>query len=58
MLPNDAIDPLFEATIDATEEAILNALVAARDMVGANDLFIPALPHDRVRDLLRRYGRR
>ncbi len=58
MLPTDAIDPLFEATIDATEEAILNALVAARDMVGANDLFIPALPHDRVRDLLRRYGRR
>jgi L-aminopeptidase/D-esterase-like protein len=57
MLPNERITPLFEATIQATEEAILNAMVAAKDMVGADDLFVPGLPHDRVRELLRKYGR-
>ena len=57
MLPNERITPLFEATIQATEEAILNAMVGAEDMVGADDLFVPALPHDRVRELLRRHGR-
>ncbi len=57
MLPNERINPIFEATIQATEEAILNAMVAAKDMVGADDLFVPGLPHDRVRDLLRKYGR-
>jgi len=57
MLPNDHINPLFEGTIQAAEEAILNAMVAARDMVGANGLYVPGLPHDRVRDLLRKYGR-
>lgn len=57
MLSNARITPLFEATIQATEEAILNAMVAAKDMVGADDLFVPALPHDRVRELLRVYNR-
>jgi L-aminopeptidase/D-esterase-like protein len=57
MAANSEINPLFEATIQATEEAILNAMVAARDMVGANDLRVPALPHERVRALLRAHGR-
>ncbi len=56
MLPNRRMTPLFEAAIQATEEAILNAMVAAEDMVGRDDLYVPALPEDRVRDLLLRYG--
>ncbi len=57
MLSNNAINGLFAATADATEEAILNAMVAARDMVGANGLRVPALPHARVVELLRQHGR-
>ena len=57
MLINNRITPLFEATVQATEEAILNALVAARDMVGAEDLFVPALPHEAVRAFVQRTRR-
>ena len=57
MLANEAMNPLFSATIQATEEAILNAMVAARDMVGADGLRVPALPHEKVRELLRAHGR-
>ena len=57
MLPNERISPLFEATIQATEEAIVNAMVAAQTMTGANDLRVYALPHDRLRAALRKYNR-
>jgi L-aminopeptidase/D-esterase-like protein len=57
MLPNDRVTPLFEATVDATEEAIVNALVAADTMVGINDRRVIALPHDRLKELLRKYNR-
>jgi D-aminopeptidase len=57
MLPNDRINPLFEAVVGATEEAITNALVAARTMTGADGVRVPALPVDQVMTLLRRYGR-
>jgi len=57
MLSDERIDPVYEATIQATEEAIINALLAARTMVGANYLRVPALPHDRLREVLRKYGR-
>jgi len=57
MLPNDRLTPLFEATAEATEEAIINALVAAETMTGANDRRAMALPHDRLRELLRKYNR-
>jgi len=50
-------DPLFAATVQATEEAIINALVAAETMVGANGLKVHGLPHDRVREILRRHRR-
>jgi len=53
MLPNDAMSPLFLATAQATEEAIVNALVAAKTMVGINGNTVYALPHDRLIDLLR-----
>jgi L-aminopeptidase/D-esterase-like protein len=56
-LPNDAVGPLFEATVEATEEAILNAMVAARTMTGRDSLVVHALPHDRLQAALRKYGR-
>jgi L-aminopeptidase/D-esterase-like protein len=57
MLPNERIDPLFAATIQATEEAIVNAMVAAETMTGINGLRVYALPHDRLRATLRKYNR-
>ena len=56
-LPNEQINPIFEATAQATEEAIVNALVAAQTMTGANDVRVTALPHDRLRAVLQKYNR-
>ncbi len=57
MLPNARLNPLFTATVQATEEAILNALLAAETMVGANGIKVEALPHDRLLTIMRKYGR-
>ena len=57
MLPNDRLDPIFLATVQATEEAVINAMVAAETMTGANNRTVIALPHDRLRDVLRKYHR-
>ncbi|HEV7612944.1 MAG TPA: P1 family peptidase [Steroidobacteraceae bacterium] len=57
MLPNDALDPVFRATVEATEEAIVNALVAAQDMTGIDDHRVIALPHAALRAVLKKYGR-
>ena len=57
MLPNGAESPLFTATIQAVEEAIVNALVAAETMTGRNGTTVPAIPHDRLREALRKYNR-
>ena len=57
MLPNEMINPIFNATVDATEEAIVNAMVAAETMTGANGNTVYALPHDRLREVLKRYNR-
>ncbi len=57
MLQDERIDPIYEATVQATEEAIINALLAAKTMTGADDLRVPALPHDQLRAVLRKYGR-
>jgi L-aminopeptidase/D-esterase-like protein len=56
-IPNEAITTVFEATVQATEESITNALVAAETMTGANDVRVSALPHDRLRAALQKYGR-
>jgi D-aminopeptidase len=56
-ITNDAIDPLFEATVQATEESIVNALVAARDMQGTEGHYARALPHAELVRLLQKYGR-
>jgi len=57
MLPNERLDPLFGATVQATEEAVTNALVAADSMTGADDIRAYRLPHDRLVEILRKYGR-
>ncbi|MFZ0582001.1 MAG: P1 family peptidase [Candidatus Acidiferrales bacterium] len=57
MLPNDLMDGLFEATVQATEEAVVNALVAAKTMTGADGHTVEALPHDRLREVLKKYNR-
>jgi L-aminopeptidase/D-esterase-like protein len=57
MLQDERIDPVYEATVQATEEAIINALLAAETMTGADDLRVPALPHERMRAILRKYRR-
>ena len=57
MLPNDWITPLFVGTAQATEEAILNALVAAETLTGINGNTVYALPHDRLKAVLRKYNR-
>lgn len=54
---SDALDPLFKATVEATEEAVVNALVAAQTMTGADGYKYFALPHDSLRTILKRYGR-
>jgi D-aminopeptidase len=57
MLANDELDPVFLATVQATEEAIVNALVAAETMTGINDKKVISLPHDRLREVLKKYNR-
>jgi D-aminopeptidase len=54
---NAAIDPLFAATVEATEEAVINALVAAKTMTGANGARYFGIPHDELRTILKRYNR-
>ena len=56
-VPNDEIDPLFAATVQATEEAVVNALVAARDMTGDQGRYAKALPHEKLQELLAASGR-
>ena len=57
MLTNDRISPLFQATAQATEAAITNALLAAETTTGANDLRVYAMPVDRMLAAMRKYGR-
>jgi len=57
MVPNLSLDPLFAATVQATEEAIVNAMVAATDMTGINGHHVRALPHDELRAVLAKYNR-
>ena len=57
MLPNGKLDPLFAATVQATEEAVTNAMVAAVTMTGADSIRAHRLPHDRVVSILRQHNR-
>ncbi len=57
MVPNNEMDGLFAATVQATEEAIINAMVGAETMTGANSQTVVALPHDELRQALKKYNR-
>jgi D-aminopeptidase len=57
MLPNDSLDPIFLATVQATEEAVVNAMVAAETMKGIDDHEVIALPHNQLREVLKKYNR-
>jgi D-aminopeptidase len=57
MLPNDRINPVFLATVQATEEAVVNAMIAAETMTGWKGHTVMALPHDRLREVLKKYNR-
>lgn len=57
MTPNDALDQVFLAAAESTEEAIVNAMVAARTMTGIDGYTVHALPHDRLQAVLKKYGR-
>lgn len=57
MLPNDDINPVFLATVQATEEAVINAMVAAKTMTGVNGRTVVALPHEQLREILQKYNR-
>ena len=54
MLPNDGINSLISSTVHATEEAILNAMLAAETLTGIDGYTVPALPHDRLREIMER----
>jgi L-aminopeptidase/D-esterase-like protein len=56
-LDNDHLNPLFAASVFATEEAIINSMVAAEDMAGHKGFSAIALPHDKVRELMKRFHR-
>jgi D-aminopeptidase len=56
-IPNDLLDPIFSGVVQATEEAIVNALVDNQSMTGANNHRVEALPHDRLREILKKYDR-
>ena len=56
-IPNDLLDPIFAGVVQATEEAVVNALIDNHDMVGRDNHKVEALPHDRVRELFKKYNR-
>ena len=55
-IPNDLMDPLFAGVVQATEEAVVNALVDNHSMTGRDNHHVDALPHDRLRALLKKYN--
>jgi L-aminopeptidase/D-esterase-like protein len=57
MFPNDLLNPVFAATVEATEEAIINAMIAATSMTGIENHHVTALPHDQLRAVLKKYNR-
>jgi D-aminopeptidase len=57
MLPNDLIEPVFASTVQATEESVINAMVAAETMTGIENHKVIALPHEKLREVLKKYNR-
>jgi L-aminopeptidase/D-esterase-like protein len=57
MMPNDNLNPVFEGAVQAVEEAIVNAMVGAETMKGFQEHTVSAIPHDKLREVLRKYNR-
>jgi D-aminopeptidase len=57
VIPNEAMNPIFEGAVQATEEAIINAMLAAETMTGRSGHRVAALPHERLREVLKKYNR-
>ncbi|HEY1471205.1 MAG TPA: P1 family peptidase [Candidatus Acidoferrum sp.] len=57
MVPNDSLDPVFAATVEATEEAVINAMIAAESMTGIDNHHVTALPHNQLKAVLKKYNR-
>ena len=57
MLPNDTLDPIFAATVQSVEESIVNAMIAAETMTGIENHKVIGLPHDKLREVLKKYNR-
>ena len=57
MVPNDDMNPLFLATVQIVEEAVVNALIAAKTMKGINDFEVDAIPHAKLQQVLKKYNR-
>ena len=57
MVPNEQLDPIFDATVSSVEEAIINALVAAESMIGRDDHKVIAIPRERLCEVMKKYGR-
>ena len=57
MMPNEQLDPLFAATVQATEEAVTNSMLAAETITGADNVRAGAIPHERLREIMRKYNR-
>ncbi len=57
MVPNDDMNPLFLATVQSVEEAVVNALIAAKTMKGINDFEVRAIPHAELQQVLKKYNR-
>jgi L-aminopeptidase/D-esterase-like protein len=57
VIPKPELNPVFEATVEATEEAIINALVAADNMEGINGNKCYAIPHDRLKEVMKKFNR-
>jgi L-aminopeptidase/D-esterase-like protein len=54
-IPNDLMDPLFAGVVEATEEAVVNALIDNHSMIGRDNHRVEALPHDRLREIMKRF---
>jgi L-aminopeptidase/D-esterase-like protein len=57
MLPNDNLDAIFAATVQAVEESIINAMIAVETMTGIENYKVMALPYDQLRAVLKKYNR-
>jgi L-aminopeptidase/D-esterase-like protein len=55
-VPSGGMDAIFMATVEVTEEAIINAMIAAETMTGADFIRFPAIPHDQLQASLRKHG--